>query len=153
MRTSLIALLLIAPLATTGCKKKAPEPTAAAPAPTATAPAFTWGVVQYAGAHGPGDIGKLTYNVNVKNGTDKGLIVSEWELGVSTDAGRLCVAHGDTLEKFNPTDGRDLAWTTDCEFAKLPDADSLNVKGTITYTLSGEQTVLQLDTKLEYKQN
>ncbi len=153
MRTSLIAMILIAPLAMTGCKKKAPEPTVAAPAPTATAPAFTWGLAQYAGGHAAGDIGKLNYNVNVKNGTDKSLIVSKWDLGVSTDAGRLCVVRGDTLEKFNAGDARDLTWATDCEYGKLPDADSLNIKGTVTYTLSGDETVLQIDTKLEYKQN
>lgn len=153
MRTSLIALMLLAPLAVTGCKKKAPEPTAAAPAPAATAPAFTWGTAQYEGGHAEGAIGKLAYNVTVNNGTDKSLIITKWDLGVSTDAGRLCVARGDTLEKFNAGDSRALSWGTDCEYGKLPDADSLNVKGTVTYTLSGDETVLQIDTKLEYKQN
>lgn len=153
MRTALIALILVAPLGMTGCKKKAAEPTVLAPPPTVAAPAWAWGIAQYAGGHAAGDIGKLTYNLNVVNGTSKGLIISKWDVGVSSDAGRLCVARGDTLEKLNAGDARDLAWAGDCEYVKLPDADSLTLKGTITYALSGEETVQQIETTVVYKQN
>lgn len=153
MRNALIALVLVAPLAATGCKKKDAEPTVQAPPPVATAPAWSWGIAQYSGSHAAGEVGQLTYNLNVLNGTDKGLIISSWDLGTATDTGRVCVARGDTLQKANAGQAIDLALAADCEYAKLPEADSVTIKGTITFALSGVETVQAVETTVVYKQN
>lgn len=150
---NLLVLAVVAPLLATGCKKKEPEATVTAPPPAAATLGWTWGTAQYAGGHDAGNVGTLTYNLSIANPTESGLIVSAWDLGVTTDAGRLCVARGDELQKASAGNTLELGLKADCEYVKLPEADELPLKGTITYQLGGEPTTVQVDLTVKYAKN
>lgn len=152
MRTHLIAFLIVAPLAVVGCKKKAePEaaPVAAAPAPIPDVE-WKWGPATFAGEKGGETAGKLTIPGVAKNNTDKALVITSYDIGVKGEEGRVCVSR--SADEAKSSDGQlDFVVKADCLFSKLPAGTELKLNGTLTYTLGGAETTVDVKDKVAFQ--
>jgi hypothetical protein len=137
-------LLVVAPLLAVGCKKKEP-----APAPVAAqAPSVDWkiGPATQVGKEG---VGTLTVPIKVTVHGDKTLLVRSWDVGVDTDAGRVCVLHSDEMKKVEPGATLEYDLRGDCPAAKLPEGDEVALQGGIHYAFSGgEETRFDVSQKV-----
>ena len=149
MRNIFLTVAMIAPIAITGCKKKTevePAP-AAAPVEPVT---YSWGTIEYAGSHAEGQVGTLKIPLSIVNNTERGLIVSAVDVGVTTDSGRICRAASDQMHKAMPGTSIDLNLESDCAFTKLPMGNQLPIKGSISLSIGGVDEKKDIDTKVMF---
>ncbi|MCB9682478.1 MAG: hypothetical protein H6733_13520 [Alphaproteobacteria bacterium] len=155
MRHALIALLVLAPLAT-ACKKSAPveapaEEPAPAPPPPAPKPDLEWAIgdATYAGGHMADSKGTLTIPVTLTaNVEGKSLLVKSWDVGVKGPDGRVCIARSDEAAKTSKM-VLEFALTSECMHAKLPEGEMVTVVGTVMYELGGEPGTYSVDQKVK----
>lgn len=137
MPTAIRIALVALPLTLVACKKKGGEietpVTEPAPPP---APALDWSFGPARYLDGSGGVGNLTIPVKITVNNGEPLIVRSWSVGVDTEGGRVCVASAEEIEK-TATGTLEFDMKTECEGAKLPDAEKVKLIGNIRYTLGG----------------